>query len=501
MFSTKQGHEGNLTHIAYHNITTTPNKIIDSLASMKNRGVWSNPMTEIAGEFSKQEARSITGFLSKHASWMQKISGALVDQAVFAGGNFIINIILARHMSVDEYGTFVVVYTWFLLCQNVYDAFLTEPMAILGSGKYFKQFKTYLGYTFIGHLVVASVLALSLGIAAYITNANDSSLVAVTMLTAALVAPLLLLRWLTRQPFYILAKPHWSAVGSSVYFVLSLTGVILLDHFGELTPSSVLIVMGASSLVSSTVLTLVFLKPKFKSTEALSGRAVLRDHWNYGKWSSGSKMLTWIPINLYYVILPVLVSLGASAALRAMNNVLMPLNMGITAALGILLPMFSRTFIESGSGGLHHRVKLVLIWFVVISGVYCLVFSLFGQRIISIIYNGQFDDFVTFPILLTMGLAPMIVSINTVLDASLRVMNKMKQSFLSTLVPAILIITVGVWLLSQYGLLGANLGSLVIGLAETVVLVKFYRDARHSHAGGEKTESDIPLADSAVPEA
>ncbi len=457
-------------------------------------------MTEIAGEFRKQRTRSISAFLGKHASWMQKISGALVDQAVFAGGNFIINIILARHMPVEAYGTFVVVYTWFLLCQNIYDAFLTEPMAILGSGKYFKQFKIYLGYTYIGHIVVALVLALSLGIAAYFTNAFDSSLVAGTMLAAAFVAPLLLMRWLTRQPFYILAKPHWSALGSGIYFVLGISGVFLLDHFGQLSPASVLMVMGASSVVSSTFLTLVFLRPNFRSQDKLSGKAVLRDHWNYGKWSSGSKMLTWIPINLYYVILPVLVSLGASAALRAMNNVLMPLNMGITAALGILLPMFSRSYIEAGGPGLHRRVKVVLVWFIVISGLYCLVFSFLGQRIISIIYNGQFDDFVTFPILLTMGLAPMIVSVNTVLDASLRVMNKMKQSFLSTLVPAFLIITVGVWLLSQYGLLGANLGSLFIGMAETVILVKFYRDARRNHEDKDEN-SDIPIPDNAVSEA
>ena len=58
-------------------------------------------MTDIAGDFSKQQARSISGFISKHASWMQKISGALVDQTVFAGSNFVINVILARHMPVE----------------------------------------------------------------------------------------------------------------------------------------------------------------------------------------------------------------------------------------------------------------------------------------------------------------------------------------------------------------------------------------------------------------
>ncbi|MBK8019898.1 MAG: hypothetical protein IPK19_00405 [Chloroflexi bacterium] len=458
-------------------------------------------MTDYVGKPPRIGSGTVSGFFSRYSGWMQKISGALLDQAVFAGSNFVINIILARHMTLDHYGAFVVVYTWFLLCQNMYDAFLTEPMAILGSGKYFSQLKEYLGYTFAGHVIVTLVLALLLGLGATVSGLFDTNLISGTMYTAALVCPILLTRWLTRQPFYIIAQPHWSALGGIIYFVIGLAGTVLLDRAQQLTPSNALLTMAVASAFSSLFLAVVFIKPRlnFRSM-SLEAKPVLRDHWNYGKWSSGSKVANWIPINLYYVILPLLISLGASAALRAMNNVLMPLNMAISASLGILLPMFARTYTESGKEGLHKRLIQVLIAFIAVSGAYCFIFSFFGQPIVSILYDGQFDSFVTFPILLTMGLAPILVAINITLDAALRVMGKMKQSFISTLLPALLILTLGVALLSQFGLLGANLASLVIGVLATIIYLRFYQQARRVDPAQKSAEtSDIPEPPTTLP--
>lgn len=433
-------------------------------------------LTKMASGVLKERRVNLSTFIHRHGGWASKISGALVDQSVFAGSNFVINIMLARFMPVEAYGAFVVVYTWFLLAQNLYDAFLTEPMAIIGSGKYINSLKAYFGYTFVGHVIIALVLAGLLGIAAVIASVFDSEIVAHTMLAAAVCCPLLLTRWLTRQPFYIVGQPQFSTIGGLIYFAASMAGVFALEHFHMLTPVSAMLVLGVASILSSVLLSVVFIKPSFDfNATPLSRADVIKDHWDYGKWSSGSKIATWLPTNLYYVVLPLLVSLGASAALRAMSMVLMPINMGLSAALGILLPMFSRTYITSGREGLKRQLRVVLIGFVTVSTVYCLVFAVFGQQMISILYDGQFDSYVTFPILLTMGMVPILTSVNIVLDAALRVTGGIKQSFLSTLLPGLLVITLGVWLLSQYGILGANIGSVVIGIVGTLILVMFFR--------------------------
>ena len=435
-------------------------------------------------------------FFATHIPWAGKIGGAVVEQGLFAGTNFIIDIFLARLMAPEAFGAYVVVDTWFLLCQNLHEAFLTEPVAILGSGKYDHVFKKYLAYTYLWHLVISLILAFVLGIAALATHLFDSALVANTMLGVAIASPLLLTRWFVRQPFYVLGKPYLSAPGNILYLGLSLVGIFVLAHFEILTPFSAFLLMGISSLCYSAVLTFFVLKPEWRKQEdGITARQILHDHLNYGKWASGSKLANWIPSNIYYVVLPTLVGLSASAALRALNYMVMPLNMGMAATVSILIPMFSRTYTRSGKDGIKRQIRPLLVIFVGIAGVYCLFVTVFGQSLVSLLYGGRFDSFVTVPILLTMGLAPVIVSANVILDASLRAMGNVKQSFYSTLVPAALILTLGIWLLSRYGLLGANLGSLAIGLVATLSLIRFFKQSgKPSEAEEAKDESQAVQA-------
>jgi len=420
--------------------------------------------------------------------WLGKIGGALGDQAVFSGSNTIINIVLARHLTADEYGAFVVVYVWFTLSQNMYDAFLIEPMAIFGSGKYANVFRQYLGNIYIGHIAFSLLLLVVMAIATFITSLVDSQLVTYALLGVTLSAPLLLTRWLTRQPFYILAKPQWSAVGGLIYFVIGLVGIFGLDQVGQLTPVSALLAMGIASLVSSTILTQFLIKPEFRGATSLSRKTLLREHWNYGKWSSASKMMNWIPINLYYVLLPMLAGLSATGALRAINILQMPLNMGITATLGLLLPMFANMYVHSGKAGLERRVKVVLAAFLLITAGFNLLFILLGIPLMNLLFDGQYNEYATLPILITSAATNFNVCINVVLDAALRVTGAVKQSFLSTVLPGVLTLTLGVALLATNGILGANIASIIIGIITSLTLVYFYRRMKDEPAAVQQPQ-------------
>ncbi len=426
--------------------------------------------------------------LSSHSvSWLAKISGAIGDQAVFSGSNTVLNIVLARHLTADEYGAFVVVYVWFTLSQNMYDAFLIEPMAIFGSGKYAAKFQRYLGNIYIGHGLFSLLLLVIMAIATFITSLVDSALVGYAMLGVTISAPLLLTRWLTRQPFYIQAKPHWSAVGGIIYFIVSLVGIFGLDQVGQLTPVTALLAMGVASLVSSLLLTFFMIKPEFRRDDSLAPKALLSEHWHYGKWSAASKIMNWIPINLYYVLLPVLAGLSATGALRAINILQMPLNMGVTATLGLLLPMFARTYTQSGKAGLDRRVKYVLGAYLLITAVFNVIFIAVGIPLMNLLFEGQYNAYATLPILVSSAASNFNVCINVVLDAALRVTGFVKQSFLSTVVPGVLTLTLGVALMAAYGIFGVNIAAVVIGTITSVTLFYFYRRVK------ERPNDDPPI--------
>ena len=67
-------------------------------------------------------------------SWVTKGGLAILDQALFAGANFLVNIFLARWLTPTEYGAFALAYSIFLLLGAFHTAILTEPMMdVIGS--------------------------------------------------------------------------------------------------------------------------------------------------------------------------------------------------------------------------------------------------------------------------------------------------------------------------------------------------------------------------------
>jgi hypothetical protein len=99
-------------------------------------------------------------------AWAHKGGFAILDQALFAGTNFLVNVLLARWLEPAQYGAFAVAYAVFLLLTTFHTAVLTEPMLVFGAGKYADRFPQYMGLLISGHCWVASLIALLLAVAA-----------------------------------------------------------------------------------------------------------------------------------------------------------------------------------------------------------------------------------------------------------------------------------------------------------------------------------------------
>lgn len=415
--------------------------------------------------------------LDKARGWATRLSGAVLDQAFFAGSNFVLNILLARWLTPDQYGAFVVAYAWFLFPQNIYEAVITEPLTIFGAGRFGGRFKDYLGWVYYAHGLISLLVVVLLGGAAFVASQTDGELVASAIAGAALIAPLLLTRWLTRYPFYVLSTPQHSALGGFIYLVLSLGGLIILLQTGTLTAVSALIVMGVTGLISSWVMSAFYLKPtlRLQPDADLNLRSVLGAHWSYGKWASITRMLAWLPMNINYIVLPLFLGLAGSAALRAMMNLILPLQMTITAITAILLPALVRAYERDGKAGMTAKLRTFVQLAAGITGLYALALVIFGQPVIHLVYDGQYDEFVTLPVLITLGLIPVLTAVTAVVDAALRASGNVKLTLFANIVPALLSVTLGLILLVAFGVLGANLGSLIVTAVMLATMIFYYR--------------------------
>src|SRR5439155_722855 len=77
--------------------------------------------------------------------WVGRGSWAIADQGLFAGTNFLLNVMLARWLSPGEYGAFAVGLAAVFFVGTFHSALLTEPMLVFGPGKYADRAGAYVG--------------------------------------------------------------------------------------------------------------------------------------------------------------------------------------------------------------------------------------------------------------------------------------------------------------------------------------------------------------------
>lgn len=476
-----------------------------------------------------ENAGSLQARIRKSLPWTQKIGSAIMDQAVFAGANFIIGVLVARWLTPEENGAYALAFSWYLLLVNLYDALVIDPISYYGSKKYSGRFQRYLGIVVYGHFGVALVMAVGLGLGGLfmmLTGSHQlqfpaalsqlqlristilstgSTLIGYAMLGAAIATPMMLLRSLSRIPFYVKSTPHWSVLGGVVYLIVSVVGCFVLHEMGQLSAFSALVMMGVGTLASA--LTAAFIaKPTLRpEPDDLSMRQIVQDHVEYGKWSLGSRFLSWLSSNSGYLVVPLLASLADNGSLRAITNLVLPIALANSAIVSLLVPIFARTHQHQGEKVLDQRVTQICRMVFLVTGSYFLFLTVFGKPVIHLLFDGKYDEAATLPFIMTMALIPVITTLSRIHDAALAAMGRNKLTFQAKIIPTALVVVLDVILVSAFGLIGYNLESLITA-ALTLFFVRTlyvrYRDGKANNPpephDAASMETPAPVAGESV---
>jgi len=407
---------------------------------------------------------------------------AISDQGLFATSNFALNVLLARWISPYDYGAFSVAFAIFTLVGVIHTATLTEPMLVFGPGKYKDRFSEYLGTVIHGHLGFAALgglllLLTSLGLALFGLNS-----LSVTLVALAFAEPFILLLWLMRRACYARLEPHLAASGGALYMVLMLAGAYVLYRGEWLSASSAFGVMGFSSLVVSVWLIIRLRVKRSPLRRSELARDSLDSHWRYGRWSVANEGLNWVPMNIYFVLLPIFGGLEAGASFKALMNLIMPMLQAIWALAILLLPVLVRARDEGDTSGgrtrFGTRVRLALVPFALGPILYWLVLGLFHQQLVDWLYGGQYTEHAA--LLWLLGLSPIVAAVKQVMGQSLKALQRPDQLFWAFAFSAVLTLTLGTGFVYLWGVVGAGIGFLGSQAVTAVLALFFYRRLRSS---------------------
>nr|MBA3710163.1 hypothetical protein [Planctomycetota bacterium] len=175
---------------------------------------------------------------SRYVKWMRKGGLSILDQGLFAGSNFTINILLARWLVPSEFGAFTLAYSVFLFIGAFYLAAFMEPFLIYGSSKYSGCFRRYFSLVVTWHWRAVAGASLLVCAAAAVLTATGHAAQSMALLGLAASLPFLLQMWLMRTVFYSQLRPVNAAIGSAVFFVVQIGGACSLYAVGWLSPAS-----------------------------------------------------------------------------------------------------------------------------------------------------------------------------------------------------------------------------------------------------------------------
>lgn len=398
--------------------------------------------------------------------WARRGFWAVMDQALFAGSNFLVSVLLARWLEPASYGSFSVAYAVFLLLGTLHTGLWTEPMLVYGSGRFKGAFHAYQRLLITYQWRFGALASVILLLAAVAFGALGQQEMARSFLGLSLAAPVILYLWLVRRGAYVLLEPRLAAYGGAFFLVSYLTLSLLLRQGGILNEFTAFLCMALAAFVASVV---IRLQLGSGQNGTVDGQRVWRMHWDYGRWALLAGALSWIPGHIYYLVLPAFHGLEAAAQLKALMNLLMPILHFNSALAQLLVPGMVRA---RASGSLMRFAQASLVAFEGFALVYWLFLLGLGQHVMEWLYGDKYIHASAW--LLWLGLLPMLNSGALVGSSMLRALEQPRAVAMVYAVMAGFSATVGVALVWMRGFEGAVAALLLVnGMASlTFWLVK-----------------------------
>jgi O-antigen/teichoic acid export membrane protein len=225
--------------------------------------------------------------------------------------------------------------------------------------------------------------------------------------------------------------------------------------------------MGISSLISGLWLLKKLLTQDVPEDQDGLQRIALEDHWRYGRWAMATGILSWVPGNVVFLLLPVWHGLEAAAILRALNNLIMPVLQMNTALAMLLLPALvqARRF---GRTQMMQIIRNATIIFTAGAFLYWLLIGFFAEPAMSFLYGSRYAEHAS--MLWVLGLLPVIAALGMTAGALLRAIERPGWVLRGYAVATTLSLTLGVALVWALGLTGAIIVMVLTLVANGIIL-------------------------------
>lgn len=419
--------------------------------------------------------------------WSGKGLLALLDQGLISGANFLIAILLARHLATRQYGAYALTFEVFLFLAVVYGALVLEPLSVFGSSIYRDQLRDYLAALLRIHVVMAVIILAGVSLAALVLHeVEPREGLSAALLGVAVAAPCLLLFWLARRVSYVGLNPQQAVLGATVYFAVLSGGLVLIHRSRHLSPLLAFMLMAAGAAVTTPLMLNRLRRRMASASGSLSVLEVIRRHWRYGRSALASALAIWFSTAILYMLLAGSGGLGDVGEMKALMNFSSPIGQVFAALTLLSLPFAARVQHQRGVQGMHPLLwKLtglygggtLLYWVIVVT---------FRGPIVNHLYSGKYVHVTT--LLPWVALGSILRITATAQTITLRAMHSPALALVAYSAAGVVAVVAGIPSTRFYGVRGAVF-TLILSSAAALIVARIMVRRRISppNMGGATT--------------
>jgi O-antigen/teichoic acid export membrane protein len=395
------------------------------------------------------------------ASRLMTIGYSFADQALAVGGMFLVNIALARTRTKEEYGMFALFYSVFTFLTGVHNASILEPYTVYGSGRYRDRFSEYLrlmvrSNLLLGLLLSGILLLTYLGLWWVAPQFASRALLGLGLTVGVLLSGLFL-----RRAFYVQRQPVLAAKASLVFFLTVGLGLWLAVRAQVLDNFSAFLILALGWVVAGacyarklpfghTQATFLELEPGYWGV-----------HWKYARWVLITAFVFQLMTQGYYWLVAGFLSVKEVAELRAMYNLIAPVDQVFIALGYLVLPVMASHYAMKRMDHLLSLWKRYALAILGVTALFAFVLRILGQRVMHVLYAGKFDGLG--PLLFLLALLPFLMAMGNTMTQALNAAEKPKLVFYGFLSSGTATFVLGIPLVIHFGLRGAVYGMLLSG--------------------------------------
>jgi O-antigen/teichoic acid export membrane protein len=417
---------------------------------------------------------------------------SFADQALAVGGMFLVNVMLARTQSKEEYGMFALSYSIYTFLTGLHNASILEPFTVYGSGRYQGRFPEYLrlmtrANMLLGLFLSAGLLLVWLALGRLAPQYASRSLLGLGLAVGPLLSGLFL-----RRAFYVQRNPARAAMSSVVFFVTAAVGLWIAVRAQVLNSLYAFLIVALGWVVAGACFARKLPFQHTRKTFMQGEPGYWGVHWKYARWVLITAFVFQTMTQGYYWLVAGFLSVKEVGELRAMYNLISPVDQIFIALSFLVLPAMAA----------HNAAKrmdlLVSLWrryalaAVSVTALFALAVRILGKSVMHLLYAGKFDGLA--PLLFLLGLLPFLMAVGNAMTQALNAAEKPKLVFYGFLSSGLATFLLGIPLVMHFGLRGAIYGMLLSGLTFTVAVGIGFLVAVYDKAQSQAGQTCLPRA-------